>query len=208
MIWREKRYLLIVLGVLLIANTVFFFTYRVQYVQRLEELDARKTESQRHLDQARTARIAAEQQYASYRRIQRDVQTVYTETWSTLAERFTALINELKRVEAASQMTPRANSFSRTEVKGVSASSVAEASAVGISFNVQGNYQQARRLINLLELSPQFVIIDQISLASSGNDQLTLDIRLKTLFREVPANAAPVNATPPPSAPAPVGKEM
>src|SRR5205807_1245036 len=40
MIWREKRILLIVLGVLLLANTIFFFTYRVQYVSRLEDLDA------------------------------------------------------------------------------------------------------------------------------------------------------------------------
>src|SRR5438874_2592741 len=31
MIWREKRILLIVLGLLLAANTVFFFTYRVRY---------------------------------------------------------------------------------------------------------------------------------------------------------------------------------
>ena len=36
MIWREKRVLLIVLGVLLAANTVFFFTYRVQYKNRLQ----------------------------------------------------------------------------------------------------------------------------------------------------------------------------
>ena len=31
MIWREHRILLIVLGVLFIANAIFFFTYRVQY---------------------------------------------------------------------------------------------------------------------------------------------------------------------------------
>jgi hypothetical protein len=75
---------------------------------------------------------------------------------------------------------------------------------------VQGTYQQIRRLINLLELSDQFVIIDAVSLtgtneaatatvvtpggppppaagpapvASTG--PLTLTLRLKTIFRNV-----------------------
>ena len=58
------------------------------------------------------------------------------------------------------------------------------AETVTINFAVQGNYQQVRRLINLLELSQQFVIIDQITLASSENDRLTLNLQLKTLFRD------------------------
>jgi hypothetical protein len=45
-----------------------------------------------------------------------------------------------------------------------------------------------RRLINLLELSDQFVIIDGISLSAAettGTEKaLALNIRLKTLFRD------------------------
>ena len=51
MIWREKRVLLIVLGLLLLANTIFFFTYRVQYVSRLQDLDARQEQTQTKLEQ-------------------------------------------------------------------------------------------------------------------------------------------------------------
>jgi hypothetical protein len=64
---------------------------------------------------------------------------------------------------------------------------------VEIAFNVQGTYEQTRRLINLLELSDQFVIIDGISLATvgstTGDKTLSLNIRLKTLFRDVRTNA-------------------
>ena len=68
---------------------------------------------------------------------------------------------------------------------------------VEIAFTVQGTYEQSRRLINLLELSDQFVIIDGIGLASisttnaaPGADKtLTLNIRLKTLFRDTRNNA-------------------
>ena len=70
MIWREKRVLLIVLGLLLLANTIFFFTYRVQYVSRLQDLDARQEQTQAQLDQARNARITAEQQLAAYKKVQ------------------------------------------------------------------------------------------------------------------------------------------
>jgi hypothetical protein len=182
LIWREKRLLLIVLGVLLAANTIFFFTYRVRYQNRLQELDQRREQAESRLQQARAARAAPEQRYASYRRIQSDVQTIYSDRWSTEAQRLTALITEVKRLAVASQLVPKTYSFNRSEQK--MKSGPTGASAVNISFTVQGNYQQARRLINLLELSRQFVIIDQISLSSANDQVLTLNLYLKTLFRD------------------------
>src|SRR6476469_919592 len=111
MIWREKRLLLIVLGVLLAANTVFFFTYRVQYKNRLQSLDERRNQAEQKLQQARAANTAAEQRYASYKKIQADVQTIYSEEWSTETRRLTALIIEVKRLAVASQLVPKSYSF-------------------------------------------------------------------------------------------------
>jgi len=59
------------------------------------------------------------------------------------------------------------------------------AETVTITFGVQGNYQQVRRLINLFELSRQFIIIDQISLSSAQDQLLSLNLRLKTIFRDI-----------------------
>jgi F0F1-type ATP synthase membrane subunit b/b' len=98
MIWREKRILLIVLGLLLLANTIFFFTYRVQYVSRLQDLDARQEQTAARLDQARHARVTAEQQLAAYRKVQSDLQVLYNERWSTAMQRLTALIDEVKKL--------------------------------------------------------------------------------------------------------------
>jgi hypothetical protein len=198
MIWREKRVLLIVLGVLLLANTIFFFTYRVQYVSRLEDLDARKEQTQAQLEQARHARLTAEQQLAAYKKVQNDLQVLYNERWSTPVQRLTALIDEVKKLAAASHLEPPSYSFSNSETKNSTASGTRGSigtTTVEIAFTVQGTYEQVRRLINLLELSDQFVIIDGISLATNGataNDKtLNLSIRLKTLFRDVrPAPAS------------------
>ncbi|HEY4642820.1 MAG TPA: GspMb/PilO family protein [Thermoanaerobaculia bacterium] len=198
MIWREKRVLLIVLGLLLLANTIFFFTYRVQYVSRLQDLDARQEQAQAQLDQARNARSTGEQQLAAYKKVQADLQVLYNERWATPMQRLTALIDEVKRLAAASHLQPPSYAFTSGESKQVSANPVKGAigtTTVGIAFTVQGSYEQVRRLINLLELSDQFVIIDGISLAASGatDKMLTLNIRLKTLFRDVRTNAPAAN---------------
>jgi hypothetical protein len=200
MIWREKRVLLIVLGLLLLANTLFFFTYRVQYVSRLQDLDARQAQTEAQLAQARNARITAEQQLAAYKKLQADLQVLYDQRWSTPMQRLTLLIDEVKRLAAASHLQPPSYSFTTGESKQLSNAPATKGSVgtttVGIAFTVQGTYEQVRRLINLLELSDQFVIIDGISLGANGGGTdkiLTLNIRLKTLFKDVRTNAPAAN---------------
>jgi hypothetical protein len=198
MIWREKRVLLIVLGVLLLANALFFFTYRVQYVSRLQDLDATKEQAQARLQQARRARITDEQQLASYKKVQDDLQVLYNERWATPMQRLTTLIDEVKKLSAASHLEPPSYSFSTTETKTASTNVKGSlgTTTVGITYTVQGTYEQIRRLINLLELSDQFVIIDGINLVSSGvaaDKALTLNIRLKTLFRDTRGIAPAAN---------------
>lgn len=187
MIWREKRILLIVLGLLLLANTLFFFTYRVQYVSRLQDLEATKEQAQGRLDQARLARVTAEQQLAAYKKIQNDLQVLYDERWATPMQRLTTLIDEVKKLSAASHLEPPSYVFTSSGTKTANIKGSVGTTTVGITYTVQGTYEQVRRLINLLELSDQFVIIDGISLVSSGvaaDKTLTLNIRLKTLFRD------------------------
>ena len=191
MIWREKRILLIVLAVLLAANTIFFFTYRVQYEKRLQALDARLDDVKSQLEEARRARVAAEQQMAAYRKIEHDIQHIYDTEWATEPQRLTRLISEVKRLTVQSRLAPaRTLSFQRVVSKNTGGSR--NATVVGIGFTVQGTYQQIRQLINRLELSDQFVIIDQIGLSSANGETLTMSLHVKTLFRDATAPRRPV----------------
>lgn len=191
-VWREKQILLLILAILLIANTVYFFTYRVQFEERLRGLDERLAQSETSLRQAQTSRVRAEQQYAAYRKIQKDVQEIYNHRWATQAERLTAMIAEVKRLAIASNLVPPTYRFTRHEARGEggtrstagSRRTSLDATEVGIDFTVKGNYEQVRRLINLLELSDQFVIIEELRLSSAeGGSELTVNLHLKTLFR-------------------------
>jgi hypothetical protein len=198
MIWKEHRLLLGILIVLFAANVFFFFTYRVQYQSRLQDAAQRLHDAEDGLAKARGTRVAAEQQLASYFKVQHELDKLYNERWSTQTERLTSLILEVKRLNAATKMEPVAYTFSEGGASGGSQDRQRPGSigtsTVGITFTVQGDYQQVRRLINLLELSEQFVIIDSIDLAGSpGDPKLTLDLRLKTLFRD--PTGAPAAAT-------------
>ena len=186
MIWREHRILLGILAALLIANAIFFFTYRVQYEARLNALDDRLHQAEGDLQRARSKRIGAEQAVTSYQQVQTDLQTIYNSNWATEPQRLTALYAEIKKQAAASQIVmPRTFTFTRNEDREMQKSGGIGTVTVTIVFTAQGNYQQLRRLINLLELSNQFVIIDAINLAAGSTpDNLTLNVRLKTLFRE------------------------
>jgi hypothetical protein len=181
--WREKRILLLILGILLAANTVFFFTYRLQYEQRLQDLDDRREQAEARLTQQRSARLLAERRLTAYRAVSKDVQDIYTREWATEQQRLTALISEVKRLAVASELVPRSISYQRVMPQQQKALRT-NAEIVTISFSVQGNYQQVRRLINLFELSRQFIIIDQITLTSAQDQNLTLNLQLKTLFRD------------------------
>jgi len=192
MIWREKRVVLIVLGVLLLANGLFFFTYRVQYEARLEGLNTRLEDAQARLERARARRIAAEQELKSYDQVRSDLLTLYNSRWATQAERFTSLINDVKKLATESHLDqPRVYSFSRSERADTKEAGGIGTSTVSITFTVRGTYQQLRQLINHLELSNQFVIIDSIHLGagSGAGDALTLNLGLKTIFREPPKPA-------------------
>lgn len=196
MIWREKRILLLLLAALLLGNIVFFLTYRVQYQTRLDEMDARLEQAEGQLTQTRQSRADAEAKLLGYKKVERDVQQVFDEHWSTRLRRLTLFIVEVKRLANASNAVPRTYSFSKTDeakstVRSARGSDVAiGANEVQITFSVDASYDQIRRMINLLELSQQFVIIEGVSLSSGGEDKLNLSLRLKTLFRDEDAPAA------------------
>ncbi|HEY5609613.1 MAG TPA: hypothetical protein VIL97_00285 [Thermoanaerobaculia bacterium] len=185
MIWREKRLLLSILGGLLVVNLFFFLTYRVQYQERVEALEKRYEESTAKLDDAKRDRIAAERQLTAHRSVIRNTETLYNDQWSTADRRLIPLLLEIRRLADKSQVgMPRSIQYEQAVQE--RESGALGTTSMGISFTIRGTYQEIRRLINLIELSQQFMIIDEIGISdsSSGEGRIQLSIRLKTLFHE------------------------
>ncbi len=184
MIWREKKWLLIGLGVLLAANALFFLTYRVRYEQRVDDLDGRLEEARTGAQAAQQARVRAEKRLTAFRSTATAVDRVYNDWWSTPRQRLAPMIIELRRMAATSELIPEVRSYTYSQQS--SADNPVVAQQMTITFTVSGTYQQVRRLINLIEMSDQFIIIDQVGLNEGrDNQRLNLSLRLRTLFREV-----------------------
>ena len=188
MIWREKRILLLVLGALLLGNIVFFLTYRVQYQSRLDETDERLAQAEGQLARVRQSRADAEAKLQAYKKVERDVAAIFDEHWSTRPRRLTRMIGEIKELANASNAVPHTYSFTLADVEpegGVRGRRIeVGAEEVAVGFSVDASYDQARRLINLIELSQQFMIIESIGLSAGDENKLTLNLHLKTLFRD------------------------
>ena len=93
-----------------------------------------------------------------------------------MALRLTSLIAEVKKL--ARQAGLDAPSFSYAAVR------IEEFGLVkkSIVFRVEGNYPKLRELVNLLELSDQFLILEEIRLKESRGSRLAIDLRIGTLF--------------------------
>lgn len=189
MIWREKRTVLGVIAFILLINVVFFLTYRVRYQQRVDDLHRRLEGQKVSLEQARQSRMAVEKRIRGFEAVEKDLKWVHSDLWSTPDARLVALIVEINRLARQSQLVPRSISYSLDEARGESTLRMSKedrGTVMSISFSVAGSYQQVRRLLNLIELSKQFVIIDSVTLAgaSAEDRKLQLNIGLKTVFSE------------------------
>jgi len=188
-IWSEKRTLLGVIAFILLINVVFFLTYRVRYQQRVDDLHRRLEAQKMSLEQARQSRMAVEKRIRGFQAVEKDIKWVHSDLWSTPDVRLVALIIEINRLARQSQLVPRSISYSLEKARGESSLQMSKGdrgTVMSISFSVNGSYQQVRRLLNLIEISKQFVIIDSLTLAgaSPGDQKLRLTIDLKTVFSE------------------------
>lgn len=181
MIWREKKWLLLAVSALFAANLAFFITYRIRFEERVRAQEVRLEQTELALEQAKADRAEAERELATYRQVLESVNQIYRVWFATPQERLSPLLIEMRELANRANLRPRSISYDRdlTNVKR------GETSSLGIAFAVSGSYDQARRLIRLLELSEQFVIIDEIGLdEGSGDGNLVLQLRLRTLFHD------------------------
>lgn len=177
--WHERRVWILIVGLLLAVNTIFFFTYRVRYEQRVDDAHARLDQAKEQLGVAKARRTEFQSQLDAHKQLVETIATVYDEWWSTPDKRLTAVITEVRSLVEKSGLALQTLNFSRSQTTDGS-----NTTNVEITFSVQGSYMQLRQLVNMLELSDEFVIIDAISFASEQPDgSIVLNLRLRTLFK-------------------------
>ena len=137
----------------------------------LAELSAKEARLERVLDDARSSRHALEE--------------LYSDRFATQAERLTLLITEVKRLAQRAGLEPAAISYPEE--------SIDEYGLVRMSlvFGVQGTYSQLRSLINLIELSDLFLVLERVAVRdAAGGGTLGIDLEISTFFVREPEDTA------------------
>lgn len=120
-----------------------------------------------------------------------EIQGLHRGRFRTEEERFTHVIQEVKKLARQAGLRPSSLSYPRKSFTGHGLIQR------NINFSVKGSYDQLRSFINFLELTEHFITLNSVTLGESGNDQRnpTLSIRLvvSTIFttRRAEAPQAP-----------------
>ncbi|HSS48957.1 MAG TPA: GspMb/PilO family protein [Thermoanaerobaculia bacterium] len=191
-IWRQRLWIWVPAVLFFLANAVAFSVYKLGYAGQVEQLDVEihAQEQKRHELNGQYQQLQT--MIASVRTNQEQVQQLYADRFSTRSRRLTTVTQEVKDLARQAGLSPRAITYPEREIQ--------DYGLIKRSFNfsVQGPYPALRKLVNLLETSHSFIVIDELSVASNTEGpELRIDLTLSTLFAMTAEDgAAAVPGTP------------
>jgi Tfp pilus assembly protein PilO len=106
-----------------------------------------------------------------------EVSRVYDEMLSSKAERMTSIQREVRALAKARGLDPDRIDYKATDVKGTGLVRFT------ITFPLQGEYATLEDFVKAVEESPNFLIVDQISLSEAEGNELVLAVNLATYFQ-------------------------
>jgi Type II secretion system (T2SS), protein M subtype b len=99
---------------------------------------------------------------------------------------FSTIINEITEVAKTSGMTRKETTFNSPDpIEGTD-----DLEMLSISVNFEGGYPQLVKLVNLLDRSPHFLIIESLQIASPPKGEIyNVTFKLNTFIRDMPGGA-------------------
>jgi len=176
-IWRQHLWIWVPALIFFLANAVAFSVYKLGYAGQVAKLD-----DDIHAQEARHRELNGQYQQlktmiARVKTNQEQVQQLYAGRFSTRSRRLTSVTQEVKELARQAGLTPRALSYPEKQIQ--------EYGLIKRSFifSVQGPYPALRKLVNLLEKSHSFIVIEELSVTSNTEGpELRIDLTLSTLF--------------------------
>lgn len=185
--WKEPRVLVrAALGVLLLANLLAAgFAFHI-FGSSAEDVAMQVDDARRQLiaQQSQLKRTKALSGKSASARTEGDrfVSTYMTSRRST----YSTILNELTDTAAKAGIKTKETSITREPVEGSDTLSM-----MTISANFEGTYANLLKMINLLDRSPRFLIIESLQAAPQPNGNIVnVNIKLNTFVRDDVGGAA------------------
>jgi Tfp pilus assembly protein PilO len=193
-IWRQRLWIWVPALLFFLANAAAFSVYKLGYAGQVAKLDddihaqgTRRRELDGQYQQLKTmiARVKTNQE---------QVQQLYSGRFSTRSRRLTSVTQEVKDLARQAGLAPRALSYPEKQIQDYG---LIKRSFI---FSVQGPYPALRKLVNLLETSRSFIVIEELSVTSnSEGPELRIDLTLSTLFAMTAEDGEAAMPSPPPA---------
>lgn len=181
--WRRYFRLWLPAAVFLVVNLGFLAGYRLVLAEEAELgrglLDRRETE----LARVRDLRAELEELWQRAEATEKGLASFYAERLATEERMLTTVIAKVKELAGQAGLgQPAVISYEKDAIE---RHDLVQRTIV---FGVEGTYKQLRKLINFLELSESFLILEEVALRSAegAGGRLGIDLRISVLFAEEP----------------------
>lgn len=191
-LWWERRWVWLPAAVFVLLGVALLAGYELAVVGRLG-LQAGALESrQKELDETTAKRRQTEALVQRARATRAAIDELYDKRLGSEAARLTAVMLEVKHLASQAGLSGiEAITYGDEEVREL------PLIKKSITFAATGSYEQLRAFINLLELSPSFMSLDEIRVeGGEAGSRLHLQVRLSTMFLDPEAGREPAPAAP------------
>ncbi len=176
--WRRNLWLWLPAAVFFLLTVVLLGVFALEFADETQVARTRLARRTEELDVIRAQRKRAQGIVEKVRASEEGLADFYGRRLSTEREGLTRILAEIKNLCRLSGIPPTSLAYERQALEGQ------DVSRRTITFSVDGTYTQLRQLINFIELSDSFLILDEVSLR--GNDvegtPLRISLKLSTLF--------------------------
>jgi Tfp pilus assembly protein PilO len=178
--WRARWWRWSLPLAFVLANAVFLIVHPGRTGAGFADVEAELERETRELQALTDKERAIEAVLETARSNREALAVLYGERFATEAERLTRLITEVKKLAQRAGLEPKSISYPEEKLE--------EYGLVRMSlvFAVQGTYPQLRMLINLLERSDLFLVLDRIGLNDANASILGISLQLSTFFAREP----------------------
>ncbi len=188
-----------------LLNLALFSTYRIVYAGQVVSLRQRLEHREAELRDLQAKAAELDKLVESARSTRDTLGDLYTHRLASERIRFTKVAAEVRELARRSGLEPNSMSYPTEEIEDYGLVKRL------FTFSVTGSYVELRRFINLLEVTPTFITLEQVGLSGEKGADLQIRLTLSTLFADEDEartlEAEHSAASPPPSPPPPAADE-
>lgn len=176
--WSRNPGVWLPAAVFVLANVLALAIFTGSFADNAEAGLGRLERRAEQLAQLKAKRSNAEEAVFNVRTSSEGLKEFYGDRLAPESEALTRIIAEVKDLANRAGLPPSSISYSKEQLEGQSLI------RRSLEFSVSGTYEQLRQLVNLLELSDSFLILEQVNLQGSneGDPVLGISLSLSTLF--------------------------